>query len=114
MSVEENKKLLKRQTQELWIEKNIEKLDAFFSDDATWNVANDKAAVKKLLEQYFADTSRPHVVSVDYHEMIGEGNLVAARQTNHVSDGSTVEGVTVAEFKNGKITKTYWYTSSQD
>lgn len=113
MSVEENKKLLKRQTQELWIEKNARKVDEFYSDDSTWNVATDKTEAKKLLEQYFADTSRPHVISVDYHEMIGEGNVVAARQTNHLSDGSSVEGVTVAEFKNGKITKNYWYTAPQ-
>ena len=46
MSVEENKKLLKRQTQELWIEKNARKVDEFYSDDSTWNVATDKTEAK--------------------------------------------------------------------
>lgn len=110
MSVAENIALLKRQTEEFWIARDLDKMDEFFDEALNSNVFKSRAEAKKLLEKIFADQST-RVVKVDYHEIVGEGDIVFARQTNHQSNGVTVEGVTLAEFKNGKIIRNSWYTT---
>ena len=115
MSVEKNKELLRRQTEELWIKKDASKVDEFFAEEFILGSGKSMSSseLKKWLEDLFADGSRPNTVKTDYHDMVGEGDVVMARQTNHMSDGTAVDGVTVAHFKDGKLTANYWFVAFQ-
>ena len=64
--------------------------------------------LKEGFKKYFANPDTRRVERVVYHEMIGEGDTLAVWQTNYSPDGKSFEGVTIAKFKNGKLTSSDW------
>ena len=110
MSIEENKATQKRNTEELWIKGNLDVIDETMDENVVYGRSNihGREEFKKALKEHLANPEIPRVEKVVYHEMIGEGDTLAVWQTNYKSDGTSIEGVTIAKFKNGKVISREW------
>lgn len=115
MSVEENKKTHMRFNREVWEKQNLANLEEFVCEDFqmgpySFNGYDD---LRKRFTEHFADPEANPVVSVEFHTIGGEGDTLLVWQTNTRKDGSKVEGVTVATYRNGRLANNRWFTPMQ-
>jgi steroid delta-isomerase-like uncharacterized protein len=115
MSVQENKALVRRMTEEFWNTGNMDVVEDFFSADLVSHGATgdmDLAQFKQSAEAYFAGFPDLHITTDD---LIAEGDQVVKRWTAHVTHTGeylgvpatgnkiTVTGLEVYRIKDGKI-----------
>ena len=111
MSVEENKKTHEKFINEVWMARNPDVVDEVISDrfSSDWGKgAMTIEHMKAMCANH--DKNARRVVRTEYHERVGEGDLLAVWKTQHFSDGSSEEGLTLWKFENGKIVTYKWFT----
>lgn len=115
MSIEENKAIIYRVTDEAWVKGNMAAIDEFCSAELTHNMsgyAPGREGVKQMVTM--TRTALPDVRAI-LDDVIAEGDKVVARWTmSGTHQGSmhgvpptgnrvTVPGITIFRFANGKI-----------
>lgn len=117
MSVEKNKKTHQRWLDEIWMDgkRNLDAIDEVIGESLTGNWGKDEPSTidqfKANFKKLYADRDKKNtrIVKTDIHERIGEGDILAVWKTQHYSNGSSDEGLTLWQFENGKIVSFKWF-----
>ena len=111
MSVEKSKKVHQRFIDEVWMGRNFNVYDEVFNESVHANWGRGMSVTKDVLREVWGQQDESHgkIVRTDIHEKIGEGDLLAVWKTQVFSDGYSEEGLTLWQFKNGKISAFKWF-----
>ena len=109
MSVEENKRNHQTLHEELWMKGNVDIIDDLMVPEITFIGMKGHDEIKRRFREYYANPDNPRVERVEHHVKIGEGDFLAIWQTNHLTNGTTVEGVTFQRYDKGKLAESHWF-----
>ena len=115
MTLEENKALVSRMTEQFWNTGNMDVVDTFYTSDFMMHDAmgdSDLAKFKQGAEAYFAGFPGLHITTDD---LVAEGDQVVKRWTASITHGGeymgvpatgnqiTVKGIEIFRIRDGKI-----------
>lgn len=93
MSLEKNKGLVDRMTEEFWNTGNMDLVDTYYAPDFVWHDAmgdSDLAKFKQMAEAYFAGFPGLHITTDD---LTAEGDQVVKRWTANITHKGEYMGV---------------------
>ena len=115
MAVEENKKTHRRIHEEIWMNHNLDNLEDLVCEDLKFGetMVSGYENIREGFKRHFESPESNPAVAVEHHLILGEDDYLMIWQTNTRKDGSKIEGVTVAKYRDGKLAENRWFNVAQ-